>query len=357
MEPMNATAHIANGRAEIWAPTQAGAQCRQQVASALGFPVESVTVHPCLMGGGFGRRLQNDYAIEAALIARETGAPVKVIWSREEDFLRTTLRTAAKARLRAALEKNGKPIQLSVDLATLDPDRKTAGLDDHPYEFALAVNYAGTDSAARIGPWRSVDYSHNIYFLERFVDECARAAGADPIAYRLAMLKPGSRSARTLQALASCCRDSVAAGPTPRFGVAFCHAFGSYVAAAIEVEADPQNATTARVKAIHLVADCGLVVDPDSVRAQLEGGALQALSAARDERITLRAGRINETGFDRYQIARMAATPRVQITLLEGGQSEPGGVGELAVPVIAPALANAWASVPAVLGYASTLRD
>jgi isoquinoline 1-oxidoreductase beta subunit len=338
LEPMNATARVRDGKVEVWAPTQAGTQARDLIANALAVPPQSVTVYPTLIGGGFGRRLHNDYAIEAALIASKTGVPVKVISSREEDFLHTTLRPAFRARMQATLDDTGLPRSLTALVAGLTPSQQMAGLDSVPYQIATQQQaYRGASSALRAGYWRSVAHSQNIFFLESFIDECAHAAGRDPLEYRLAMLPEASAMANVLRELARQCNypGRLQEGRTP--GLACSEGFGSHVAVAITL----QTTNPLAIADIWCVIDCGFAINPKGVELQVEGGLLFALSAALGERISFRNGQVEQKNYDSYQVLRMAGVPRVHVQIISAKARPHGGVGEAAVPPVAPALANA----------------
>jgi isoquinoline 1-oxidoreductase beta subunit len=342
MEPMNATARQNGDRMEVWAPSQAPSQGRELIAEALGIDISLVEVFPIPMGGAFGRRLHNDYAIEAAQIAQRSGLPVKVIWSREEDFARTTLRTMARARFEATLDSAGLPRSLTVDCAALDSMRRTPGLDDTPYRIPdLKVNYAGAKTVARVGYWRSVAYSQNTFFFESFIDECAAAGNQDPFAYRLRLLEDDARNVTVLRDLQKLCDYDTSSERARHIGIAFSQAFGSRTAVAVELRADASEHPA--IARLYCVLDCGFAANPDAVKAQVEGGLLFGLSAALQEEITLAEGQIQQRNFDSYQLLRMPQVPEIIVKLISDAAREPGGVGETAVPPVAPAVANALA--------------
>ena len=323
--------------------TQAPSQCQRNVARALGIADEQVVIHPQLMGGGFGRRLQNDYAVEAALISRAAGGPVKVVWSRQEDFLRTSLRTASMARFHGTMNDEGLLRRVVVDVAALDERRHLSGLSPLPYDIPdVQVRYAGRDSSARIGYWRSVDHSQNIFFLESFVDECAAAAKVDGLQYRRRLLHQNPRALELLDALQSLVADTGGSVPATATGWAYFEGYGGRVAAAVQM-ADGAGPPATRRHTVFCVADCGLVINPSLVESQLQGATLQAFSAAMYERIDMQEGRIRQRGFSDYGLMQMRDAPVVHVRVLARPDAAPSGVGELAVPVIAPALANAWA--------------
>ncbi len=339
MEPMSAVARVGRLTAEIWAPTQTAGEMKSHVARALGIWAQAVTVHTPLLGGGFGRRLSNDYGVTAALIAREVGSPVKAMWSREEDFLQGRFRPMSAACLRARLGEDGRPTTLEAHVASLGEEKRLGGLAEWPYQVPqIHVQGSGIPSAARVGSWRSVDHSQNVFFRECFLDECARTAGADPLAYRKRLLAGNVRALRILDTVE---RMSAwgAAGGRRFLGVAFHDAFGSPCAQVVEIVRPASDAL--RVARIFIAVDCGTAVNPDGVRAQLEGGALMGLSAALREQINYEAGTLRQRNFDNYPILSIREAPAVEVEILETPEAPIGGIGEVGVPPIAPALANA----------------
>jgi isoquinoline 1-oxidoreductase beta subunit len=339
-EPINATARVDASAAELWVSTQAQLRVRSDVAEALGLDVSSVTVHPTLVGGGFGRRLETDYAVAAARIARAVGRPVKAVWPRDEDSLQARLRPAAATRLTAALGADGRILALRSQTSCVDEDARVNGLREIPYAAdARTVAYKWRTAAVRTGQWRSVDLSQNVFALESFVDECALAARADPLAYRRRLLAADPRSVRVLDELASQSSWRQARADGRFLGTAFLAAFGSRIAVAMEIAASSPEPP--RVLHVDAVVDCGLAVNPRNVIAQIEGGLLFGLSAALGEQATIEGGAIRERNFDRYAVLRMAQCPSVNVKLLAGDDPSIGGVGELGVPVAAPALCNA----------------
>lgn len=341
LEPLNATARVHRFGAEIWAPTQAPAAMQRQVAVALLLPPPAVTVHATRVGGGFGRRLFTDEGVAAARIARKADAPVKAIWSREEDSAQDRFRPMAAARLEAALDAKGLPRGLQVRVASLGDEPRTAGLDVMPYRVGdIRVHYAGLTAPIRIGYWRSVDASQNVFFRECFIDECAHAAGADPLAYRLQLLgEDQPRGRRVLQAVADACSWQWPQQKGRSLGLAYHEGFGSISAQAAEISRSASGAM--RVERIVVAVDCGTVVNRDGVRAQLEGGALFALSAALGEEAKFVNGRLIQRNFDSYSVLRIGGAPKVEVRILETPDAPPGGIGEVGVPPLAPALANA----------------
>jgi isoquinoline 1-oxidoreductase subunit beta len=341
LEPLNATARVHRFGAEIWAPTQAPAEMQRKIAEALLLPPQAITVHATRVGGGFGRRLFIDEGVTAARIARAVRAPVKTVWSREDDSLQDRFRPMAAAHLEASLDATGAPRELQIRIASLGDNPRTAGLEVTPYVLGnVRVRYTGITPAVRIGSWRSVDASQNVFFRECFIDECAHAAGADPLAYRVQLLgQTHSRGAGVLTALAETCGWHWPQTGSRFLGLAYNEGFGSISAQAVEVSRS--HAGAIRVERIVVAVDCGTAVNPDGIRAQLEGGALFALSAALEEAATFVDGHLQQRNFDTYSVLRIARAPDVQVRILETPGAPIGGMGEVGVPPLAPALANA----------------
>ena len=341
LEPLNATARVHRFAAEIWAPTQAPAAMQRQAAVALLLPPPAVTVHATRVGGGFGRRLFTEEGVAAARIARKADAPVKAIWSREEDSAQDRFRPMAAARLEATLDAKGLPRGLQVRVAGMGNEPRISGLDRMPYRMGdVRVRYAGLTAPVRVGYWRSVDASQNVFFRECFIDECAHAAGADPLAYRLRLLgEDQTRGRRVLRAVAETCGWQWPRQGERSFGLAYHEGFGSIAAQAVQISRSESGAL--RIERIVVAVDCGLVVNPDGVRAQLEGGSLFALSAALGEEAKFVKGRLMQRNFDSYPVLRIGAAPKVDVRILETPDAPVGGMGEVGVPPLAPALANA----------------
>ncbi|MGH8290651.1 MAG: molybdopterin cofactor-binding domain-containing protein [Steroidobacteraceae bacterium] len=341
LEPLNATAHVHRFGADLWAPTQQPALLQEEVAKALFIVPQAVTVHTTLVGGGFGRRLIVAEGVTAARIAEKAGVPVKAIWSREEDSTQDDFRPMAAARLEASLDAAGKPQGFSARIASLGQTPRTSGLDPTPYRLRDAqVQYFGFSPAIRVGYWRSVDASQNAFFRESFLDECAYSAGIDPLQYRLELLGAGhARGKRVLAALGEACGWTRARRPDRFLGLAYNEGFRSISAQAVELSRSEAGAL--RIERIVVVVDCGTAVNPGNIRAQIEGGALFALSAALREEAILDKGRLKQRNFDSYPVLRMANARPVEVHILESPESPIGGMGEVAVPPLAPALANA----------------
>ena len=352
METMTATVRITGGGVEVWAPTQSTRLTTYTVAKALGVGEGSVTVYPTLLGGGFGRKIESDAAVQAALVARAVGRPVQLVWSREEDMGNSFPRPAAAARLIARLGAGGAieswRTRIAAPGVTGPFARRNldvglgAGTDPAAIDGAARVPYAVADYAAEhvpvacgvpVGWWRSVAHSYTAFFVESFVDELAKAAGRDPLAYRLELLKGAPRHVAVLRAAAE------AANYGQGMGVACHEAFGSIVAQVVELAEDAP-----RAKRVSVAIDCGRAINPDGVRQQMEGGVIWGLSAAVSGRASFAGGWGVERNFDTQPLMGLADAPEIETVILTNPAHPLGGVGEAGVPCAAPALANAVAA-------------
>jgi isoquinoline 1-oxidoreductase beta subunit len=354
MEPMNCTVHFRKDECEIWIGNQALARVQSRAAKVAGLPPEKVIVHNHLIGGGFGRRLESDGAERAVEIAKQVDGPVKVVWTREEDIQRDMYRPYWFDRLSAGLDKDGKPIAWnnrfagsSVVARWLPPGFKN-GLDPDSIEGAIDLVYDLPNfhvEYVRVEPpgiptafWRSVGPSHNVFVTESFIDELAAAAKQDAVAYRRALLDKTPRAKAVLDLAA----QKVGWGqPLPKGsgrGVSLQNAFGSYEAHVAEVEVAKDG--TVRVRRVTCAVDCGTVVNPDTVQAQIQSGIIFGTTAALYGEITLKNGRVEQTNFDTYQILRMEEAPVIEVHIVNSSEP-PGGMGETGTSAIVPAIANA----------------
>ena len=354
MEPMNCTVHFLGSECEIWIGTQAIARVQRMAAPAAGLPVEKVIVHNHLIGGGFGRRLEADGAVRAVEIAKQVDTPVKVVWTREEDIQHDMYRPYWFDRLSAGLDKDGKAIAWknrfagsSVIARWLPPGFKD-GLDPDSTEGAINLVYALPNlhvEYVRVEPpgistafWRSVGPSHNVFVTESFVDELAAAARQDPVTYRRALLEqnPRARAVLDLAAEKSGWGQQLPKGRGR--GIAIQFAFGSYLAQVAEVEVAKDGSV--RVHRVVCAMDCGTVVNPDTVQAQIQSGVNFGVTAALYGEISLKNGRVEQANFDTYQILRMNEAPAIEVHLVKSSEA-PGGMGEAGTSGIVPAVANA----------------
>jgi isoquinoline 1-oxidoreductase beta subunit len=338
MEPMNATAQADATHAEVWAPCQSPSWLRRDIAKATGLKAENITAHPLLMGGGFGRRGRNDYGIRAVQIAQIVGGAVQVVWTREEDFTQDVYRPAMHMTFRAPLNADGTMASYEVLAATADD--LTGGTETKPYSRlpTRAATLSNVKLGVPIGAWRAVDPGMAMFARESFVDECAHLAGANPLAYRDAMLGDNERARRVLQAAAKAIGWSSPRPAGVGRGLALLDSWDTLVAHAVEVRVEGKRLIVTRLVA---AVDPGLVVNPQQVRAQFEGGGLMALSAALQEEITIKDGAAVQRNFTDYAVLRMPQAPKVDVLLFETPGVTLGGAGEPPVPGVAPALANA----------------
>jgi isoquinoline 1-oxidoreductase beta subunit len=312
---------------------------QSDIAKALGLPKTSVTLHSTFVGGGFGRRLETDFAVQAALISKQVRAPVKLIWTREEDFAHDWFRPASAARMKAALNADGMIRALDYSGATTN-NQAVGGMIGNYRIADIVVRQKNTALALMNGSWRSVDPSMTVFFLESFVDEIAHELKTDPIAYRCRLLGDQKRELRVLDTVAQMANWGRA--PKGHFqGVAFFGSkfWGTAIAEIVEISVDAKHRIT--VHRVFCVIDPGTAINPNQIAAQAEGGIIMGLSSALGEAITLKDSLVEQTNFDRYKIMRLTAAPLIDVRVLETHGAPPGGVGEPPVPPAAPALANA----------------
>ena len=359
MEPMNCTAQFKAGALEIWAPTQVPGLARAAAAKVANVSADKVKVNVTLLGGGFGRRLEADVVAQATQIAMALdGVPVQMVWSREEDMSHDFYRPMHVAQLSAALNAKGEVESLRIKSAgdaisprwmsrvlpalsgPLDaPDKTTAeGLFDLPYAFANQhMSHVSTRMGVPIGFWRSVGHSHNAFFSESFIDELAFETKQDPLAFRLSLLKQAPRYAAVLKLAAEKANWGSALPAGHAHGLAFHESFGSIVAQVAEVSIE---GSMPRVHRVVCAIDCGTVVNPGTVAQQVESSVNFALSAALFGKIDIQDGVVQQTNFTNYPLVHMAQSPVVETWIVPSTQS-PEGVGEPAVPPLAPAVSNA----------------
>jgi isoquinoline 1-oxidoreductase beta subunit len=353
MEPMNCTVRLSRAKCELWVGIQAATRAQSAAAKITGLPLEAVEVHNQFLGGGFGRRAETDNVEQAVRIAQKVDRPVKVIWSREEDVQHDFFKPQFYDVLSAGLDSSGRPVAWSHRVvgssitARWMPRFFKDGLDEDavdgaygPYSFPnVLIDYVRQESpAVKTGWWRGIGPTHNTFVAEGFIDELAFTAKQDPVRYRASLLTAHPRATAVLERAASLAKwgDALPAG-TGR-GVALTFAFGSYIANVAEVSVAPSGDVT--IKRIVCVVDCGRVINPDTVVAQMQSGVVFGLSAALYGQITLKNGRVEQSNFHDYRVLRMDQMPQLDVSLVVSSE-EPGGVGELTVPCVAPAVINA----------------
>jgi len=350
MEPMNCTAWVRDGRAEVWAPTQNPQGTQGTTARLTGLPSESVTVHVMHLGCGWGRRSRTDFVEDAVHTAMAVKAPVQVVWTREEDMQHDQYRPAAHVRFRGALDGSGKATAVAARVAAQPlsatgrgnrrgVDRNAVdGIASTTYGLpAFRVDYAEPDVGVPTGHWRSVGPSQNTFFLESFIDEMAHAAGRDPVTFRAELLSDHPRGRRVLEAAARMAGWGEQPPAGRARGIALVEDKGSVVAEVAEVSLE---AGRVRVHRVWCAADCGQVVHPRIVDQQMTGSIVSGLTMALYGEITLARGRVVQGNFDDYKMLRIDEMPEVEVRILDS-DAPPGGVGEPGVPPIAPAVTNA----------------
>jgi isoquinoline 1-oxidoreductase subunit beta len=352
MEPMNCTALVTPDSCELWVPTQ-GQTGAQLVASKIaGLPIEKVKVNTTFLGGGFGRRSEQDFVAEAVQLSKATGAPVKVIWTREDDMQHDFYRPATLNRLSAALDKKGMPIAWQHQMvgpsifARVFPSSIKDGIDRTSVEGAanlpyaipnLQVTWAMENGAVPVGFWRSVGSSQNAYVTECFLDELAAAARKDPYEFRRTLLAKHPRHLGVLELAANKASWGKPLPSGRTRGIAVAEAFGSYCAQVAEVSVERGQV---RVQRVVCAIDCGMVVNPDTVVAQMESAIVYGLTAALKGEITIKDGRVVQSNFHDYPLLRLDEMPDIEVHIVKSSE-HPGGVGEPGTPPIAPAVANA----------------
>jgi isoquinoline 1-oxidoreductase subunit beta len=369
MEPVNCTASVRDGKCEVWAPTQNPNGMATALASVLSLPQSALTIHITLIGGGFGRRLCIDYGVEAALISRSAAAPVKVIWTRDDDIRHDYYRPISHHRLRAGVDAQGQvtswlhhiaaPSTDSTFLGGEVPDTGGTEIAGTGLPSGTVPNYLLQQSflhtAVPRGYWRAVDTNWNHFAVQCFIDEIAAATGKDPLALRRQLIATKQKPAgqgdnegetpvnvdRLLGVLSLAAEKSEWDKPLPPGrgrGIAGLYGFGSYVAHVAEVTVAKDG--TLRVDRVVVAVDCGQVINPDLVAAQIEGGVVFGLTSALYDEITIENGQVQQTNFDNYPMLRIADMPKVEVHLVPSHEP-PGGIGEPGVPSTAPAVANA----------------
>ena len=354
MEPMNCTAHVRNDGCELWVGTQAPTLTQALVAAALGMPADAVKVHNHLLGGGFGRRLEADGSVLAARIAQQVDGQVKVVWSREEDIQHDMYRPAYYDRIAAGLDEHGKPVAWthrvagSSVMARYVPPLFRDGLDPDAVEGAAEPPYALPNihvDYVRVEPpgiptafWRGVGPVKNIFIVESFIDELAAAAGQDPVEYRRSLLTHNPRALGVLNLAAEKAGWGQRLPVRRGLGVAVQSVFGGYMSQVAEVEVTESGSV--RVHRIVCAVDCGLVVNPDTIAAQVEGGSLFGLTAALYGLITLKNGRVEQSNFHDYRPLRINEAPMIETHIVKSSEA-PGGFGEAPTAIVTPAVTNA----------------
>jgi isoquinoline 1-oxidoreductase beta subunit len=353
MEPLNCTVHVTPTSCEVWVGIQVLSRAQAIAAKVTGLPLDKVTVHNHLIGGGFGRRLEVDMVDTAVQIAKQVEGPVKVVWTREEDMQHDVYRPVYRDTFSAAVS-NGRivgwkhRITGSAIIARWLPPAFQKGIDvdaidcgaDIPYDIPnLRVEYVRDEPpAVPTGFWRGVGPNNNVFAIESFMDELAKKSNKDPVAFRRDLLGKTPRLKAVLELAAA---KAGWGNPLPARtgrGIALQTAFGSFIATVAEAEVDTSGAV--RVHRIVSAVDTGIVVNPDTVEAQLQGGLIFGLTAALYGNITIHRGRVQQSNFNDYRMLRINEIPQIEVHLIKSGEA-PGGIGETGVTAAPPALGNA----------------
>lgn len=355
MEPLSCTVHVRPDQCDVWVGSQVQGRARATAAEVTGLPLEKVTVHNYLLGGGFGRRLEHDYVTQAVRIAKHVDGPVKVVWTREEDMQHDAYRPYYLDRIAAGLDARGTPTAWTHRIvgpsiiARWAPPAFKNGLDTDAVDGALQmvydipaiqVEYVRHDEPVlHTGWWRGVGVTHNMFVIESFVDELAAAAKQDPVAFRRRLLGKSPRALAVLDLAAKEAGWGTPLPPRHGRGVALLYSeWGTYMAQVTDIEVT--GAGEIRVKRVVCAVDCGTVVNPDTVKAQIESGVVFGISGALWGEVTVKNGRVEQSNFTDYRVLRINETPPIDVHLIRNSEP-PGGIGEPGTAATAPALANA----------------
>ncbi len=360
LEPMNATAWVQNGKLEVWAPSQAATTVIGASSSPLaGFKPEDITVNIPLMGGAFGRRIEVDFVLDAVLIAKAMpGTPVQAVWSREDDVAGDKVRPMIAQQISAGVDSQGNLIALkhkmvgeSIFARFLPPAFEGGGGKDEPvcegFETKYGVNnhlaqYLREQRGVDVGFWRGVGAGYTKFAIESVIDELARNANKDPLQYRLDLLAKQPRAQAVLREVAKMAKwDGGKAKGNRALGLAYSDVWNSHCAMIVDVSV---NAGSITVHEIWSAVDCGVALQPGNIARQIEGSAVWGVSAALKEKLTVVNGEFQQSNFHDYQVIRANETPRVNVKVLPTDNA-PGGIGEVGIPAVAPAMSNAIASI------------
>jgi isoquinoline 1-oxidoreductase beta subunit len=366
MEPMNCTAEVRSDGCDVWVPTQGQTASHQAAIAASGLPADKVKIHTTYLGGGFGRRGEADFVTEAVETSKAVGKPVKVVWSREDDMQHDYYRPVTYVRMWGALDEAGKPVAFMQRIVQQSLMKRIGALPPNGVDFIsvdgsaglpytipnIRVEYIETDPGIPFGFWRSVGASVQGYVVEAFIDEMATASGKDPYQFRRDLLGKAPRHRAALDLVA----EKAGWGkPVPQGrarGIAVMEAFGSIVAQVAEVSV---TNGAVRVHKIWCAVDTGWVIDPDTIKAQMEGGTVYGLTAALKGEITIRNGRVVQSHFNDYQMMRHNEMPEIEVYIVPSAE-EPGGIGEPSTALAAGALLNAVAAATGKRLYRLPIR-
>jgi isoquinoline 1-oxidoreductase subunit beta len=354
MEPLNCTAWVHGDEVEIWAGTQSQGPAQGILGQVAQVTPAKVKVHTLMLGGGFGRRFAPDFTIDATLLSKLSGKPVKLIYSREDDMAAGFYRPASVVKFEGALDGAGQATMLRADVGSpsimaasgfmkIPPNGVDSmameGIEDNPYAIPnMRLAYGRQEPGPQVWFWRSVGHSQNIFFIEGFIDEMAAAAKQDPFEFRRALLNEQPRYKAVLEAAALKAGWGKPAAPGVFRGIAVAQSFGTYVAEVAEVSVAADG--TPKVHRVVAAVDCGMTVNPQTIARQIEGAIVYGLSAALYGKLDFDKGRLEQSNFHNYPVLRMSEMPKVEVHILPS-QEKPGGIGEPGLPPIAPAVVNA----------------
>jgi isoquinoline 1-oxidoreductase subunit beta len=354
LEPMNFTANFAGGKCQLIGPTQFQQGAQGAVAGALGIKPEDVTVQTTFLGGGFGRRIELDFIIQAAQISKAVSKPVKLVWTREDDMTHDYYRPMGVNQIKAGVDAAGNPVAMHFKVASQSVTQRAFGLPKDTLDAFMAeasiTAYAIPntqhdliiyDTGLRNGYWRGVSHNMNAFANESFMDELAKSAGKDPYQYRMALLKDKPRFANVLKLAAEKAGWGTAAPAGRARGIALMEGYDTYMAQVAEVSI--QNGEI-RVHKVTVAADLGMMVNPDIVEGQIQSSIVFGMGAGLMQEITLDKGRVQQTNYNNYPVVRMHEAPQIDIVLVKSSE-KPGGIGEPATAVVVPAIANAVAAL------------
>ena len=352
LEPVNCSASVANGECHVWGPIQFQQGASAVAAAASGLPESKVFIHTTFIGGGYGRKLELDFISQAVSIAKASGKPVRMIWAREDDMTHDFYRPISFHQVSGGLDASGKLVGLSTKMispsvtARAFPGFVVNGNDPFMSEGSGNITYGVPnlrienvihDTGIRVGYWRAVSNNLNAFAIESFMDELAQSAGKDAVEFRMGLLGKHPRAQKVLSTAAQKAGWGKKRTDGRSLGIAQMECYDAYVALVAEVSVKDNVPT---VHKLTCVVDCGIAVRPDQVRAQLESAILLGFSSAMKNKITFKDGAAEQRNFDSYPLLRMSEAPTVDITIIEGGD-KPSGMGEVGVPLVAPAIANA----------------
>jgi isoquinoline 1-oxidoreductase beta subunit len=353
MEPINCTVHVRPDGCEIWLGSQVPTRVRDAAMAVTGLPADKIVVHNHLIGGGFGRRLEFDMVTQAVKIGKQVSTPVKVLWTREEDIQHDMYRPYYYDKISAGLDANGKPLAWqhrivgSSIMARFAPPAFKDGLDpdavevasDLPYDLPnQLVDYVRQEPhAIPTAFWRGVGPTRGTFVVESFIDELAAEAKVDPVKYRRDLLGKTPRALNVLNTATQAANWGSALPKGQGRGVSVMHAFGSYFAIVVDVAVDQGEVA---VKRVVCAVDCGMVVNPNTVEAQVQGGIIFGITAALYSEITIKDGRVEQNNFTDYRMLRIDETPPIDVHIVKSSEA-PGGIGEPGTAALAPALTNA----------------